>query len=402
MPPTARPAQTAARFRSELGNEPVRYADALAAGFTPGALRIAVARGLLLRPRHGWLAVGADAPAADPILARRRATSEPGAQTSEAGEPWSSEADAATRQPAANLAVSDPAADAQAAHLAALSLALRDAAPGTMASHESAAMLHGLPVPWQLTSRLSLVRPGAPDYDGPDLRLRGTGVPMHRRCVIDGIPATTLERTAIDLARGRHLPSALIPLDAALRLLVGRELGVPARASDGPDPDHGPDADPSAGVATGVLRRAVLLPAYRERARERLRRCLHECFGWPGTRVVREALEVADPAAESPAESVSRGWLIEAGLRGLTAGVPISCGSTTYWADLCHQGRRVIGEVDGWAKYGSSAEAVRRELTRERDRQRRLESAGWTVVRWSLSDGRATVIARMSAALSPT
>ncbi len=250
--------------------------------------------------------------------------------------------------------------------------------PRALASHDSAAVVHGSPRPSVGPPPVvSLIVPGGVDFAGPGLRVRGSGVPAHQRTKVQGIPVTTLARTAVDLARGRRLSSALIPLDGAARLLVAA----------------------AAGAAGNDLRRAVRQRDSRQRALAELELALRECFGWPGTVAVRDALLHTDPAAESPLESRSRGWFLEAGLGPLDPGSPIACGGTTYWADFCHPARRVIGEADGWAKYGESLDDARSALERERARQRALETAGWRVVRWSSSDSRRTVVARMSTAI---
>src|SRR6478736_5483392 len=57
MPPCHLPAQTAARFRVVFGPAPIPYAMAIGAGFSRESLRSALRRGLLVRPRHGYLAV---------------------------------------------------------------------------------------------------------------------------------------------------------------------------------------------------------------------------------------------------------------------------------------------------------------------------------------------------------
>lgn len=118
-----------------------------------------------------------------------------------------------------------------------------------------------------------------------------------------------------------------------------------------------------------------------------------------GTVRVREALPHVHPAAESAHESRSRGWFITAGLGPLNPGTPIPCGGTTYWADFCDPDRHVIGEADGWSKYGTSPDEIRTALENERRRAADLQHDGWTIVRWSTSDSRWTVVHRMSRAL---
>ncbi|MDA8435666.1 MAG: hypothetical protein M0Z98_06740 [Actinomycetales bacterium] len=339
MPDLRRPLDTRDRFAATFGSRPVRRAEALAAGFSRGQLRAALARGLLTSPRHGVVAFNAE-------LGATVGTAPPGPQPD--------------------------------AHVAALRAALESVGDGALASHDSAAILLGLARPSaSAPSLVTLVRPGAADSATPGLRIHGSGVPHHQRTAVHGIPTTDLRRTAIDLARGRRLPESLIPLDSAARLLAVEMSGV-----------RGPG-----------LRRVVLDPLLRAAVRDELASALSSCFGWPGTVAVREALPFVDPAAESPLESRSRGWFIEAGIRTLLIGTEIHCAGATYWADFCEPDLHVIGEADGWGKYGDTALATREVVELERQRQRDLEAAGWTVVRWLSTDRRPVVIGRMLSAL---
>jgi hypothetical protein len=314
-------------------------------GLTRAALRAAMARGLLVSPRRGVLSIGLTGP----LIGLG-----PSGLGSEGRPAW------------------------ETAYLARIRAAMLSVSPRALASHESAAVLHPVALPTAgEPGVVSLVVPGGVNFDGPGLRVRGSGVPSHDRVVVNGLRATSLARTAVDLARGRSLPAALIPLDSAARALVASSTGASGTA----------------------LRRAVRRSQDRQRALAELDLALEPCFGWPGTRAVRAALLHADPAAESPAESRSRGWFLQAGLGPLDPGAPITCGARTYWADFCDPARRIIGEVDGWGKYGDSSAELRRALQGERSRQRDLESAGWRFVRWASTDRRHAVIARMSTAL---
>jgi len=192
VPATARPADTAASFRREFGDDVVTRAMAVGAGFSRGQLRSAVNRGLLESPRHGLLRVTPDSAAPRDAMAPLRPTDQPGA---------------------AALAI----------HIAAVRAALQAVGPDAYASHESAAILHGLARPSTASvPRVMLVRPGAANWSGPGVVVRGSGLPDDARTIVHGVPATSLARTAIDLARGHRLPEALIPLDHASRLLVAR------------------------------------------------------------------------------------------------------------------------------------------------------------------------------------
>jgi hypothetical protein len=61
--------------------------------------------------------------------------------------------------------------------------------------------------------------------------------------------------------------------------------------------------------------------------------------------------------------------------------------------------RRVLGEADGTGKYGRDEATIRTRLRAERERQRDLEDAGWTVVRWDSRETAKRVTARLARAL---
>ncbi len=202
---------------------------------------------------------------------------------------------------------------------------------------------------------------------------------------VDDVPCTDLRRTAADLARGRQLPEALIALDAAARHLVSLMSGT----------QHDNNAT--------RLRTAVHDRVLRDRARRELAYAVASCSGWPGVVAARRALQYVDPAAESALESRSRGWFLVAGLPALEIGVAVAVDNRTYWADFCRRDARVIGEADGWSKYGTTdLGRTSPTSTAERERQRDLERDGWRVVRWTSTDHRRTVVTRMHEALAPT
>ena len=338
MPAIHRPRETVDRFIRAFGYDAVPLATALTAGFSASQLRAAVAGGLLVRVRHGVLA------AADP----------------------------------GSGAAHDERAAERAQHVTRLVAALRKVGHGAMAAHGSAALVLTLSTPRAaVPSRVDLVRPGAANFDGPGLRVRGSGVPPDQRAVVDGIPTTSLVRTAVDLARGEALASALIPLDAATRRLITQD-----------EERH------------WVARDVVHDDARRATALAQLTDVVESCCGWPGIAAVRRALPHIEPAAESPLESRSRAWFIAAGLPPLRSGYPIPAASGTLWADFCEPERRVVGEVDGWSKYGDDLAAVRDALQAEKRRQAELEADGWRVVRWTSRDSRADVVSRMASALA--
>jgi hypothetical protein len=343
VPAIQRPVETHERFVALFGVRAVSRREALGSGFTRGQLDAAVRRGLLISPRYGVLHAAEHSGVELDVWRDRSAESH------------------------------------RASHLHQVRATLAAVRDEVLVAGDSAALVHDLPRP---TSRppllVQLVRPDGSGYAGGATQRRGSPIPEEHRTVVDGIPVTSLARTAVEVARGRSLPSALVPLDAAARRLITVDTG-----------------------ATGNdLRALTRVPELRHMSRERLRAALHALKGWAGTVRVRDALTHVDPSSESALESRSRGWFIEAGLGPLNPGTPIPCAGTTYWADFCDIDRGVIGEADGWSKYGETALEVRATLDRERRRAATLEYDGWRIVRWSSTDGRMAVIHRVSRALN--
>ncbi|MDP4015467.1 MAG: type IV toxin-antitoxin system AbiEi family antitoxin domain-containing protein [Candidatus Nanopelagicales bacterium] len=244
---------------------------------------------------------------------------------------------------------------------------------GGVASHESAAAALGLPHPWAARwTSLSVV---LTEPDGVT-RLRH-GVRTFRQ-PLDGIDliqtpwgrATNLARTAVDLGRTLALPQAMVCADAAARFL---------------SPDQSRD---------GLLRTAN---------RECVRQQFAEALGrvkWQHVPPKAKLLAaLADPAAESPAESVSRGWIIAAGLPLPGVGLAVlGASGVRYYGDLVWSDLGVIAEVDGLIKYDQPGVLIQEKL-REDD----LRRAGWTVVRWTGSEIRRRpmlVINRLRVALA--
>jgi hypothetical protein len=206
-----------------------------------------------------------------------------------------------------------------------------------VASHTSAAVLHGLAVSYLPDVPCVTVPPG---FVG-DV----AGVHLHRarlshadRGAAHAIPATTPARTIVDIGREHGMTAALVSADAALRL----------------------------GIVTQTA----------------LRQQVSKCAGWPGVRAARRAVEFADGRAESPLESSSRVKL--AGLvppPEIQASIHSEAGFLGR-ADFLWPEFGVIGEAGGLEKYDDKPTALRDEKLR----QERLEQAGLIVVRWTFSD----------------
>ena len=208
-------------------------------------------------------------------------------------------------------------------------------------SHETAALLWGLPllrVPG-VTHVVQRHHPGS-RRDRAVARHRVDLPPPHR-AEIEGLPVTSLERTALDCACSLPGPAALAVLDGAVR-----------RGTD----------------ATAV---AALLV---ERA------------GGRGVVVARRAVTWADARAESPGESAARWVCLAGGLPAPDLQHAIRTRLGTFYADLAWPELRVVVEFDGVVKYTGTYGPGGEALVAEKRRQDAIEEAGWRVIRVTWAD----------------
>jgi very-short-patch-repair endonuclease len=250
--------------------------------------------------------------------------------------------------------------------------------PTAVVSHESAAILHGVWVPSPGSTLVHLTTSGKPDRQHRGVRCHESRLGPGAVTVIDGLRVTTLPRTAVDLARGRRLPEALVAVDGVARALLEPDLGA----------DLASLRDPRARAEARLRVVEPLLNAY------------ESVWSWPGSVVVRDAVHLVEPASESPFESRSRGWMAEARLpRPEVAFAVQGRSGRWYYADFAWPEHRVLGEADGLGKFGRHPGDVARRLRDERTRQRDLEDAGWSFVRWDSSESPRLVVTRIRAAL---
>jgi hypothetical protein len=175
------------------------------------------------------------------------------------------------------------------------------------------------------------------------LRVHQCPLGTAERATIGDYRVTSIERTAIDVARTVSFERAVAILDAALRL----------------------GAEPSLldEIATAAA-------------------------GRKGARVAREALTFADGRSESVGESISRVRILQVGLPSPELQVEVFTPSGIWVArgDFGWRGKRVIGEFDGKVKYVGTPEEVANAVMREKAREQAIRDAGWWVVRWSWKD----------------
>jgi hypothetical protein len=177
-------------------------------------------------------------------------------------------------------------------------------------SHESAALLHGIPLPDATTAQVHVTRP----------RVLGdrakAGIVHHKAVfvpaqatVVGGLPVLDLARTACDLARGSGFTAGLAACDHVLR--------------------HG-------------VTRAELL------------RVRHQMSCWRGVKTVERCIELADPGAENFAESALRELVLALGIGEPFTQFGLRAEGRTVYGDI-RVGRHVF-EMEGKVKFIPVAE----------------------------------------------
>ncbi len=207
-------------------------------------------------------------------------------------------------------------------------------------SHATAGAIHDLPLWAGMLDRVTITRPsGGHGRSAPHLRVRLAPLTDGEVVEVDGLKVTTLERTALDLARTLPYERAVAVLDSALHRGAGRSVMVDSLVS---------------------LR------------------------GFSGVGTARAALAFADGRAESVAESISRIRLHAAGIPApeLQVNVYDEDGFWIARSDFGWLALGVLGEFDGKVKYRGSEDEVAGVVMREKRREENLEELGWSVVRW--------------------
>jgi len=250
----------------------------------------------------------------------------------------------------ADVAVLDAArADETRMHMLDLSAAMLSLDFPAYVFGQSAAVLHGLPLPHRVPRSLSLVRPLRSD-------LRALRRPSAHRI---SLPRLTVITHAIE-------PASTVSLDGLP--VVARHLAAVSTAAQLP-------LDWAVGVLDSVLWGD---PAALALLRETL-------ADWPllrGSGTVRRALDLARPGAQTILESLSRVRLCGAGLPEPRLQVPIyDADGLIGNVDMLWDDLGVVGEADGALKYGDQ-----QALYKEKVREDRIRGKGLRVVRWGWDD----------------
>lgn len=242
---------------------------------------------------------------------------------------------------------------------ATLAYAKRYRERGWVFSHESAAVLWGLPL-YKLDSLRVHVAVSA-ESPSQSTRAVARHSASHGRVEIveaAGVRFTGLERTLIDLAHAGSAETAIGAADAGIRRLfrVERDRRVPE------------------------------VDRWRARQLKAMKR------SWqPGVRQARQILTLADGRAESVLESVSRLQLSRLGVSH-TVQVPISgIHGRPYWVDFEFDGQDIFGEVDGATKYidprFQAGLTPKQTVLAEKRREDEIRGlTGYRVVRWGAQD----------------
>jgi hypothetical protein len=230
-----------------------------------------------------------------------------------------------------------------------------------VASHQSAALIHGLDLlsaPPAGTVWLTRPPGGYRGQSVPGVRLHSARLPRDHVMERHGVWVTTATRTVVDLARISPFMAGVVSADSALR--TGRTT------------DFG------------------------------LARMLRSCARWPGIDNARRVVAFSDELAESALESCARVVFAEAGLPPPALQVPISDnhGQVIGRVDFYWPRHRTIAEADGMAKYGDPQRArdqIQRDI-RLRDARYKVVHLTWA----ELFRTPARIVERVREAFSAT
>lgn len=225
-----------------------------------------------------------------------------------------------------------------------------------VASHHSAALIHGLDLFPAAPDVVALTR--QPPQRGSGLRSAGivfhtAALPREHVTAKFGQPVTTVARTVVDIARTSSFMSAVVVADSALR-------------------------------ADSVSREAML-------------GVCDACAGWPGIHNARRAISFADDRSGSVLESRARVVFEEHGIEPPELQKTIVGPDFSYTVDFYWDKYRVIAETDGAIKYADPQRA-KKQLQRDQ----KLRDANYKVVHftWAEFFADTTVIRRLRAAFA--
>lgn len=256
----------------------------------------------------------------------------------------------------------DPPPSAEARHRLVVAAAMPTVSDRSAISHQSAAVLHGIPL-WKVPRRrVHVTRAGFDSSRTTGTLYTHPAGPEFDTVTVEGLPVVAAARTVLDIARTLPFEEAVVAADGALH----REIVTPDELADELVATKG---------RTGAARAAAVIG-------------------------------FADGRSESVGESRSRVALRRAGLPmpDLQVRVFDCAGVEIARCDFGYAELRVAAEFDGFVKYGRllrPGEEAGDVVFREKQREDRLRDAGWIVIRWVWDElGRpAVIVARVREAL---
>lgn len=232
--------------------------------------------------------------------------------------------------------------DRATAHAVLATAALAVSGLGTVVSHHSAALIHGLDMLGRSAGKtVTLTRPPATTSrrsGPPGVRLHVAALPAGHVVTRHGMPVTSAARTVIDLARTRPFLAGVVVADSALR---------------------------SGQTTEAELQSVIAASAH-----------------WPGIRTARRVAAFCDGRSESVLESISRVAFRAYGLP--PPELQVWVGDETEMigrADFLWRACRTIAEADGALKYADPARAMA-----QLERDASLRAAGFEVVHFTWRD----------------
>lgn len=174
-------------------------------------------------------------------------------------------------------------------------------------------------------------------------------LPPAERGLRASLPITTVARTAFDVGRRGRLGQAVARLDA-----LGEATGVTAAEI--------------AAVASGHA-------------------------GARGVRLLRRALDLYDPGAQSPRETWLRLLVIGAGYPRPRTQIPVRGSKKTYYLDMGWEQEKLALEYDG-----DHHRSDRKQFARDITRLEELAGLGWLIIRVAAGNPPEEVLARLKRA----
>jgi very-short-patch-repair endonuclease len=230
--------------------------------------------------------------------------------------------------------------------------------PDAVASHHTAAALHGLDILDRSPAKVAVTRPAsmASRSAKSGMRVHYAALPAGHLTRYSGVPVTTVARTVIDVARASSFRAGVVTADSALRR--------------------------------------------RQTTREEMTAVLADCARWPGVRAAAAVIAFADRRSESALESVARVMFRDCGLPPPELQVWLG-GDEPVRVDFLWRQFRTIAEVDGAIKYTEFAADPGWRAIGQLRRDSYLRELGYEVVHFSWDDivrDQARVVAVIRAA----